>query len=167
MPRTMVTADLHLGHRLMGRVRPLGDADEHDEEIYRRFKDATCKSDIVYMLGDVAWNGAGLWKLARFRLCVQKMVLIPGNHDNYPVHRYIDAGFDDVRGCVQAGAAILTHIPLHPEQLGRWPINVHGHLHARAMEDSRYVCVSLEQTDYRPVALDDVLAYVTEVTEGK
>jgi calcineurin-like phosphoesterase family protein len=51
---------------------------------------------------------------------------------------------------------LLTHIPVHPSQLRRGVLNVHGHLHARTINDPRYVCVSLEQTGFRPVRLDQL-----------
>jgi hypothetical protein len=86
-----------------------------------------------------------------------RKVLVGGNHDNYPARRYLDAGFADVRGVVVLeGNILLTHIPVEPEQFGRFRVNVHGHTHARCLDDERYVCVSLEQTDYRPVALDEI-----------
>jgi calcineurin-like phosphoesterase family protein len=47
-------------------------------------------------------------------------------------------------------------VPVHPTQLRAGARNIHGHLHARAIDDPRYVCVSLEQTDFRPVPIDRV-----------
>jgi calcineurin-like phosphoesterase family protein len=49
---------------------------------------------------------------------------------------------------------LLTHIPVHPSELRRGVLNVHGHLHARSVGDARYVCVSLEQTNFSPVPLE-------------
>ena len=64
------------------------------------------------------------------------------------------------------------HIPIHPESLSRWKANVHGHTHANRVlqppelnpdgmsPDRRNVCVSVEQTDYRPPHMDEVLARI-------
>ena len=71
---------------------------------------------------------------------------------------------------------ILSHIPVHPESLGRFGTNVHGHLHAnRVMKprgidaktgatlysneiDTRYHCVCVEQLpDFAPILFEDVL----------
>jgi calcineurin-like phosphoesterase family protein len=70
---------------------------------------------------------------------------------------------------------ILSHIPLHPESLGRFGVNIHGHLHAnRVMKmrgvnvvtgkvlysdeiDVRYHCVGVEQTDFAPILFEDVI----------
>jgi calcineurin-like phosphoesterase family protein len=66
---------------------------------------------------------------------------------------------------------ILSHIPIHEESLGRFGVNIHGHLHAtRVMKswgkdderckrsiDTRYHCVCVEQTDFRPILFEDVI----------
>ena len=53
----------------------------------------------------------------------------------------------------------MSHVPLHPASLGRWGANVHGHLHSNFVKDpvwpdkpdQRYICVSVEHTDYYPL----------------
>jgi calcineurin-like phosphoesterase family protein len=62
---------------------------------------------------------------------------------------------------------ILSHIPLHPESLGRFGTNIHGHTHANRMMidgkiDPRYHCVCVEQTDFRPILFEDVLKRIKE-----
>jgi calcineurin-like phosphoesterase family protein len=70
---------------------------------------------------------------------------------------------------------ILSHIPIHSESLGRFGVNIHGHLHgSRVMQhaetthefatrgamkwiDTRYHCVCVEQTDFAPILLEDVI----------
>jgi calcineurin-like phosphoesterase family protein len=69
---------------------------------------------------------------------------------------------------------ILSHIPLHPESLGRFGVNIHGHTHAnRVMKDNgyggrvidpMYHCVCVEQTDFRPILFEDVINRI--VAEG-
>jgi calcineurin-like phosphoesterase family protein len=57
---------------------------------------------------------------------------------------------------------ILSHIPIHEASLGRFGVNIHGHLHAgRVMKDGavdvRYHCVCVEQTNFAPILLEDVI----------
>ena len=52
---------------------------------------------------------------------------------------------------------MLTHIPIHPGQLNRFDANIHGHIHDRKIDDKRYVNVSVEQINYTPISLDEVL----------
>ncbi len=47
----------------------------------------------------------------------------------------LGVGFD---GCM------LTHIPVHPCQFGRYELNVHGHMHSAHIDDQRYIPVSVE-----------------------
>ena len=56
---------------------------------------------------------------------------------------------------------VLSHVPIHPESLGRWGANVHGHLHHfRVMKggqiDPNYISVCMEQINYTPISLEDV-----------
>ena len=66
---------------------------------------------------------------------------------------------------------ILSHIPVHTESLARFRKNVHGHLHGnqvmktvgfwpfkKKVVDPRYFCVCVENTDFRPISLEDVIA---------
>lgn len=58
------------------------------------------------------------------------------------------------------GKAILTHVPVHPNQLEhRFQKNIHGHMHSKKLEDPRYVCVSLEHTGLAPVLLQHVIQH--------
>ena len=75
---------------------------------------------------------------------------------------------------------ILSHIPVHPESLGRFGVNIHGHLHTNRVKkivgvdvrtgefkystenDPRYHCVCVEQTDFRPILFEDVIKRIKE-----
>lgn len=47
---------------------------------------------------------------------------------------------------------ILTHIPVHPYQLEyRFKYNIHGHMHSKALDDPRYICVSAERVNLTPI----------------
>ena len=70
---------------------------------------------------------------------------------------------------------ILSHIPVHEASLGRFGVNIHGHLHANRVRralgvdaqtgaviysdqvDVRYHCVCVEQTDFAPILLEHVV----------
>jgi calcineurin-like phosphoesterase family protein len=61
---------------------------------------------------------------------------------------------------------ILTHIPIHPESLGRFGVNIHGHLHSNRVTvngaiDVRYHSVCVEQTDFTPILFEDVIKRIT------
>jgi calcineurin-like phosphoesterase family protein len=62
---------------------------------------------------------------------------------------------------------ILSHIPIHPESLGRFGVNIHGHLHTNRVMiddeiDPRYHCVCVEQTDFAPILFEDVIKRIEQ-----
>lgn len=117
-------------------------------------------NDRVYFLGDVAFHKRDLEVLGRMN---GRKVLIKGNHDTLELKDYLPY-FDDIRGVHQFSGLILSHIPIHPESLGRWKANIHGHLHANVVTnignkipDPRYYSVCMEQLDdYTPVSLEQI-----------
>lgn len=121
--------------------------------------------DRVYILGDIAFSPAHM-RRAVSRLKGRK-VLVPGNHEPPKMKKYFDL-FDDVRGYIVKKGFIMSHIPIHPGSLARWKLNIHGHTHANQTKDmfgrhelqsndERYFCACVEQTNFRPILLDDIL----------
>jgi calcineurin-like phosphoesterase family protein len=120
-------------------------------------------------LGDVVINRKALKTLHRLN---GDKVLIRGNHDIFPDVEYREH-FRELRAYHVMNGMILSHIPIHPESLGRFGVNIHGHLHASrvkmndpfghrpSMIDPRYHCVCVEQTDFAPILLEDVYKRIT------
>ena len=170
--RTWVCADHHFGHRNIltfkrddgTMLRPFNDIEEHDETIIKNHNDLVDPKDRVYMLGDIVINRRNMHILGRLN---GRLVLVKGNHDIFQLKDYVPY-FDDIRAYVvqldsNRNKVILSHIPIHPESLGRSGVNIHGHLHARKVldetgkEDSRYKCVSLEHTNFKPIQIHEAL----------
>ncbi|MBU6231638.1 hypothetical protein KGP36_03125 [Patescibacteria group bacterium] len=173
--KTWLYADPHFGHQGVcdflrhdgKKLRPWFDQQHMTEDMIRWYNEMVNDEDRVYILGDVAFNVRTMKEVVA-RLKGRK-VLVPGNHDPNNLRKYID-GFDDVRGYVVKKGFILSHIPIHPGSLSRWRVNIHGHLHYNQVgvdyyddpdsvsrPDPRYVCVSVEHTNFRPILLDEVL----------
>jgi calcineurin-like phosphoesterase family protein len=154
------------------KLRPFENAAEMDEYLIERFNATVSPRDKVYFLGDIVINKKALDAVMP-RLNGDK-VLIRGNHDIYKLKDY-SKYFRDVRGYHILDGMILSHIPIHPDSLGRFGTNIHGHLHEkRVMKtgktigfgdgtftpheiDTRYHCVCVEQTEYAPISFDDVI----------
>jgi calcineurin-like phosphoesterase family protein len=135
--------------------------------------------DTVYHLGDVVINRKHLHLVNRLN---GKKRLIRGNHDIFKDKDYYEAGFTALYGVrVFTDKFILSHIPLHPDCItDRFKVNVHGHLHANEVKrtihdlnytedmtrrlgynpveqiDPRYLCVSVEHTNYEPLSFEEV-----------
>lgn len=162
MPNIFLISDTHFGHEKCCTVfkrpdgsplRPFATGDEMDFAMIERWNAVVRPQDKVYHLGDVAIRREHLWKVGQLN---GKKRLIRGNHDIFPTEEYLSL-FDEVYGVRVLDDMILSHIPLHPDCItDRYARNVHGHLHANVMKDKRYLCVSVEHTDYSPISLDEV-----------
>jgi calcineurin-like phosphoesterase family protein len=172
MSKTWLYADPHLFHngvcqflRADGtKLRPWDNAEEMSEWMISEYNKLVSPEDRVYILGDVAMNRKALDRSLP-RLGGRK-ILVKGNHDTDKLSYYAQH-FDDIRAYVVKKGFIMSHIPIHPASLGKWKVNIHGHLHYQSVMDGglepwnpvddRYVCVSVEHTEYRPILLDTVL----------
>ncbi len=180
MPAVFLTSDTHFGHAGVCRfteadgvtkIRPWTDPDEMDKEMIKRWNDTVRPNDKVYHLGDVVINRKSLSTLHRLN---GDKVLIRGNHDIFrddENRRY----FRELRAYHVMNGMILSHIPLHEASLGRFGVNIHGHLHSNRVKkargidattgktlysdenDVRYHCVCVEQTDFTPILFEDVI----------
>jgi calcineurin-like phosphoesterase family protein len=101
-------------------------------------------------------------------------VLIRGNHDIFRDDEY-RLYFRELRAYHVMNGMILSHIPIHSDSLGRFGVNIHGHLHSNRVKkatgvdattgqvmygnenDLRYHCVCVEQTDFKPILFEDVI----------
>jgi calcineurin-like phosphoesterase family protein len=141
-----------------------------DEFMIAAWNERVRPTDKVYHLGDVVINRKALKTLARLN---GDKVLIRGNHDIFRDDEYREY-FRELRAYHVMNGMILSHIPIHPESLGRFGVNIHGHLHANrvmiplAMSgvpdriDTRYHNVSVEQLpDFAPILFEDVIKRIT------
>ena len=148
---TFVIADLHFGDERTCRSRPFRDAAEMGSETVLRWNETVSPHDVVYVLGDIG----GQSHFGTIRQLHGTKHLIVGNADNL---RAVASAklFASLSIARWLRRFLLTHIPVHPSQLGSRAINVHGHLHGNSLNDVRYRCVSADQTDFTPVRLADL-----------
>lgn len=158
-----VTADPHFGHaRLLSilredgqPLRPFPTVEAMDAALVARWNDRVAPGDPVYVLGDLGFSRPHLRTiLPQLR---GRLILVGGNHDRASADFYLRY-VEDVRACAVVDGLLLTHFPVHPGSLTRYVANVHGHLHERPAPPGPYLNVSVEHTDYAPVALDALLA---------
>lgn len=166
MTRTFLISDTHFGHANVckftrddgSKLRPWDDVDQMDEDLIQNWNSVVSPKDKVYHLGDVAIPRRGLKCLERLN---GRKILIRGNHDTFRLADYCKY-FDDIRGCHYLDGNILTHIPVHEDNLARYKHNIHGHLHYRRIlkddgsPDHRYVCVCVEHTNYSPIDWEEI-----------
>ena len=173
MSKTWVYSDPHFYHKNIvkfedydgKKIRPWATVEEMTEDMIRWYNELVNEEDRVYILGDVAFSVANMERsVSRMK---GRKCLILGNHDPVKIKKYIHL-FDDVRGYVQRQGFIMSHIPIHPDSLGRWKLNIHGHLHGNAISgkklgsgftevDKRYFNACVENTNFKPILLDEIL----------
>jgi len=176
MPSVFLVSDTHFGHKGVchftrndgvTKLRPWDTPEEMDEEMVKRWNERVKPTDKVYHLGDVVINRKSLSVMHRLN---GDKVLIRGNHDIFKDEDYREH-FRELRAYHVMNGMILSHIPLHPDSLGRFGVNIHGHTHSnRVMTevrgeykiDVRYHCVCVEQTDFTPILFEDVLKRIKE-----
>jgi len=181
MPSVFLVSDTHFGHAGVckftrddgvTKLRPWVDPEEMDEAMVKMWNETVKPTDKVYHLGDVVINRKALAIMRRLN---GDKVLIRGNHDIFKDDEYREH-FRELRAYHVMNGMILSHIPIHTESLGRFGVNIHGHLHAnRVMKagsasgeyvtkviDPRYHCVCVEQTDFRPILFEDVIKRIKE-----
>jgi calcineurin-like phosphoesterase family protein len=163
-------SDTHFGHSNILKfqdadgkpVRTFSSVEEMDETMVERWNKTVCAKDTVYHLGDVAIRRQSLGIMERLN---GRKVLLKGNHDIYKLKDYA-LHFDDIRAykVYPDEGIICSHIPLHLTQVTRFGLNVHGHMHTNTIANECYLNVCVEQTDYRPVSLDEILVHARVIS---
>lgn len=135
-----------------------------DEMLIHNWNKVIKPTDKVYHLGDVYFGERG-------RACLPRLNghkrLILGNHDNGK-DQHLQKYFEkiDVWRMFSEFNLLLTHVPVHistitegtnrrgqPKQL----VNVHGHIHQNKSPKGPYLCLCVEQINYTPVHIEDVI----------
>ena len=163
MHKIFVISDTHFGHKGIitfekddgSKVREFKSVEEMDETMVENWNKVVRPVDRVYHLGDIVMNRRCLPILDRLN---GKKVLIKRNHDIFKLRDYTPY-FDDIRAykVFPKHMIILSHIPIYAGGLDRFRLNIHGHLHSNKIDDDRYMNVSVENINYTPVDMAEIL----------
>jgi len=175
MHNVFLIGDPHLSHQGMvmfkrddgSPLRPFTTIEEHDETMITNWNSVVRPVDKVYVMGDVVMKAKK--QISIMDKLNGKKVLIKGNHDIGELKVYLPY-FYDIRAFHILDNFAITHIPIHPDCLGRFRGNIHAHTHQRRMQrrdsgfnplglsedDPRYFCVSAEQINYTPIEWNDL-----------
>jgi len=167
------TSDTHFGHKnilvYQKADRPFDSVEEMNEALISNWNYCVAPKDTVYHLGDFCFGKKNIDIAGRLN---GNKRLIMGNHDCYPVSEYLQY-FKKIFGALYWKNCILTHIPVHPSNLGsRAFLNVHGHLHDMAVKDSHYedmnyLNVSVERNNLYPMNSDIINARLRFIAENE
>jgi calcineurin-like phosphoesterase family protein len=169
-----VVSDTHFNHVNILRftdsksgdlIRPeFADVQEMNEIMIQRWNEVVRPGDKVYHLGDVVMGtDQESWMKRHWPRLMGQKRLIVGNHDN--IKMLASGGFFakvEMWRVFSEFGLILSHVPLHESGLyrgaseGKQMLNVHGHIHQNASPKGPYRCVCVEQTNYRPINIEEL-----------
>tara|TARA_R110000851_G_scaffold315229_2_gene477548 strand:- start:759 stop:1274 length:516 start_codon:yes stop_codon:yes gene_type:complete len=171
MAQVRFIADLHFNHENCAKTRGFSSAHEMNEHIIKQWNKTVHKKDVTYILGDVTMEKSTGYCLLDRLNGVKHVVL--GNHDRRQDVPKLLQHVNSVGGAIKYKKNfILTHIPVHPNELHSFLINIHGHVHKKtilgykwdylAHEDveiphPKYRNVSAEVINYIPQTLKELI----------
>lgn len=154
---TWFTSDLHLGHTLMVGTRCFKNMAEHDWTLIENINKLVSKHDKLFILGDLAFTTDALKNVSIIRC--RNIELILGNHDKFPIHKYLDV-VQKVHGFRSYKGFWLSHCPIHPSEMRDMKGNLHGHIHIFSdtprISDKRYFCANTEFHGLSPISFEDI-----------
>lgn len=153
-------SDNHFNHENIIKYcnRPFKNVKEMDEYMIKQWNSVVDKKDLVYHLGDFA---LGL-KPEEYKELINKLngdiILIRGNHERRGKEFLERVGFLEVHKKIILGNYILSHRPQDENQIPEGFKNIHGHIHGygykESIDKSKYINVSVDVHDYKPIWID-------------
>ena len=161
-------SDLHIGHEVMSREgkdtrgiitferTQFKTIQEHDAAVYGMLDKwaSTHPNCGLFVLGD--WgNVERLHWIEELRVQYPvEFYFMYGNHDSMRDLGKFKGAFTEVY-CYPTyltDRVLLSHVPQYPVPQG--VLNVHGHLHGQVLDDDRFLTVSLNDVDWKPVSYE-------------
>ena len=168
---------LHFGHTWMAKHRGFNDEFEHDEFLIESYNSIVNKKDLVYILGDITMENP-FYHYQLDRLNGRKKVVL-GNHDNPKSIPDLLKHVETVSGAERYKGFLLTHVPIHPNEISFWRGNIHAHIHENELDEvvlpefygkrleissptkNKYFNVDARKLEYRPITLDEIIEKIT------
>jgi calcineurin-like phosphoesterase family protein len=169
MSKVYIISDVHFGHRNICTYRThFESAESHDEFIFENIMKVASKRNVLWLLGDMFFDAAVVEKYGRpVSEAFMQTNFIIGNHDTDNTFRQESVRkaislFDSVHSLHSKYGYWLSHAPIHPAELRRKALNIHGHVHFQSIRkedgsiDDRYFNACCENINYSPVSLQDI-----------
>lgn len=170
---TYVIGCLHLMHESMAKHRGYSDSWEHDYWLIQKWNSVVPKRSKVLILGDICMENSKGYHLLDELNGSKEVVL--GNHDKSKDIPELLKYVDKVSGAVDYKGYILTHIPIHPNEVQFYRGNIHAHIHhINRLEDcivsnrymdegcrntstiNKYFNVDAKLLNYKPIRFDEI-----------
>jgi len=118
---------LHFGHTNIGKYRGWDNAEEHDAHLIEEWNKVVSKRDTTYIVGDVTMEKPNDYY--KLDLLNGRKIVVLGNHDKHQNVKQLMMYVDGVAGAVDYKGFIITHVPIHPNEVQFYRGNIHAHIH--------------------------------------
>lgn len=168
MSRVWLIADLHFGHTNVIKYsnRPFQNREEMDQFMIEKWNSVVAKDDKVFVLGDFSFYGKEKTEQIMKTLKGNK-ILILGNHDKgHGMNWWKEVGFKEVYKypIVYREFLILSHEPVFMNDHMPY-LNIHGHLHENKIDALYYYSVSVENIEYTPINIENIINFHRKLKE--
>jgi calcineurin-like phosphoesterase family protein len=157
--KTFFTSDHHFNHKNIIKYcsRPYEDIEEMNESLIENWNKVVGQGDLVIHIGDLGFFKNKQHMFDTVAKLNGRKWLIMGNHDNFRIADYYEAGFEFVsdKPVIYNEFFILSHKPIFITENMPY-VNIYGHVHDNPMHKDRTEntwCVCVERTNYTPVEL--------------
>ena len=141
---------LHLGHTNIAKYRGWENAEKQDEFLIQEWNKVVSKRDLTYIVGDITMEKAlDYYKLDQLN---GRKIVVLGNHDRYQDVKKLLDYVDGVAGAIDYKGFILTHVPIHPNEVQFYRGNIHAHIHYENRLEEVVVSDSYLDKDNKPAA---------------
>jgi calcineurin-like phosphoesterase family protein len=165
--KTWIVSDTHFYHGNI--VEYCGRPDDHNERMWAALEESVQEEDTLIHMGDVVWHGKpGMQRRVIDRLPGRKKILLQGNHDHRKVRNY--DGWDRMVPIAEQPLVytlpkdVCIYLAHRPREAPVKPnsLVIHGHIHEKGVPvrwhgTCMIVNACVEQWDYRPILLDDLV----------
>ena len=174
MSKVYFISDLHLGHRNILKYRShFSSIEDHDNTIIENIMTVANKRNILWILGDVIFergeDNRYYNMVKRISDSFESLNIVIGNHDTDNHYRqqllfdlWKDGVYNKVHSLVGYKDSWLTHCPIHPEEIRKKQMVIHGHTHNHIIDDPRYFNACCEHVDYTPINYQVIKEIVRE-----
>lgn len=174
------TSDTHFWHARVIEfcARPWPDVQSMNEGLIKNWNETVGPDDTVFVLGDFVFGGVGKITDIMGRLNGTKRLVI-GNHDGRcKPDKWVKLGFETAQHSdlvvVDDRALLCSHFPWreyqHDERTFKQQLEynptawlLHGHVHCEWKRKGNMINVGVDQWNYRPVSLDEIVELVDAV----
>ncbi len=146
------------------QIRKFANVREMDDCIITRWNErVNPQGDKVYHLGDFGFDSANNARILPMLHGSKNLIL--GNHDSVKGDLVNHFKKITLWRLFKDWDFICSHVPLREDSMYKVTFNLHGHIHQQPAPSIRHINLCVENTDYYPIHLEEILVEVRKRKE--